>query len=93
MEAFPDEGDMKIPRALAAYRDVGYRYMLLPDHVPQIDGRDPSGVAFAYCYGYIQLLRLHPGADRRARAAAGWCEGAGVDSQPFPTDTFLYGEL
>ena len=39
-----------------AYRDVGYRYMLMPDHVPQIDGRDPSGVAFAYCYGYIQAL-------------------------------------
>jgi mannonate dehydratase len=28
----------------------------MPDHVPQIDGRDPSGVAFAYCYGYIQAL-------------------------------------
>jgi hypothetical protein len=41
---------------LAAYRDVGYPYMLMPDHVPRIDGRDPSGVAFAYCYGYIQAL-------------------------------------
>jgi mannonate dehydratase len=30
--------------------------MLMPDHLPQIDGRDPSGVAFAYCYGYIQAL-------------------------------------
>jgi mannonate dehydratase len=30
--------------------------MLMPDHVPQIDGRDPSGVAFAFCYGYIQAL-------------------------------------
>jgi mannonate dehydratase len=30
--------------------------MLMPDHVPRIDGRDPSGVAFAYCYGYIQGL-------------------------------------
>ena len=28
----------------------------MPDHVPRIDGRDPSGVAFAYCYGYIQAL-------------------------------------
>ena len=27
-----------------------------PDHLPQIDGRDPSDVAFAYCYGYIQAL-------------------------------------
>src|SRR5438132_5929758 len=36
MEAFPDEGDMDMPKALAAYRDVGYPYMLMPDHVPQI---------------------------------------------------------
>jgi mannonate dehydratase len=56
MEAFPDEGDIDMARAIAAYRDVGYQYMLMPDHVPQIDGRDPSGVAFAYCYGYIQAL-------------------------------------
>ncbi len=56
MEAFPDEGDIDMPRSLSAYRDVGYPYMLMPDHVPQIDGRDPSGVAFAYCYGYIQAL-------------------------------------
>jgi len=47
MEAFPHEGDMDMPQALAAYRDVGYRYMLMPDHVPQIDGRDPSGVPTA----------------------------------------------
>ena len=45
MEAFPDEGDMDMARAIACYRDVGYPYMLMPDHVPQIDGRDPSGVA------------------------------------------------
>jgi D-mannonate dehydratase len=43
-------------RALVLYRDVGPQYMLMPDHVPQIDGRDPAGVAFAYCYGYIQAL-------------------------------------
>jgi len=30
--------------------------MLMPDHVPQIDGRGPSDLAFAYCYGYIQAL-------------------------------------
>jgi mannonate dehydratase len=47
MEAFPDEGDIDMARALAAYRDVGYPYMLM---------RDPSGVAFAYCYRYIQAL-------------------------------------
>lgn len=56
VEAFPDEGDMDMARAIAAYRDVGYQYMLMPDHVPQIDGPDPAGAAFAYCYGYIQAL-------------------------------------
>jgi mannonate dehydratase len=56
VEAFPDEGDVDMARAIAVYREVGYPYMLMPDHVPQIDGRDPSGVAFAYCYGYIQAL-------------------------------------
>ncbi len=56
VEAFPDEGDVDMARAIACYRDVGYPYMLMPDHVPQIDGRDPAGVAFAYCYGYIQGL-------------------------------------
>jgi mannonate dehydratase len=49
-------GQGRIERLLAAYRDVGYPYMPMPDHVPQIDGRDPSGVAFTYCYGYIQAL-------------------------------------
>jgi mannonate dehydratase len=47
---------MDMPRSLATYRDVGYQYMLMPDHVPQIEGRDPSGVAFANRYGYIQAL-------------------------------------
>jgi mannonate dehydratase len=56
VETFPEEGDMDMARSLATYREVGYRYMLMPDHVPRIAGCDPSGVAFAYCYGYIQGL-------------------------------------
>ncbi len=54
MEVFPDEGDMDMVRSLAVYKEVGYQYMVMPDHVPEIDGRDPSGTAFAYCYGYIR---------------------------------------
>ena len=63
MEVFPDEGDMDMARSLAVYREVGYPYMMMPDHVPEIDGRDPSGTAFAFCYGYIQGLldALAPG--------------------------------
>jgi mannonate dehydratase len=63
METFPDEGDMDMARSVAAYRAVGYQYMLMPDHVPTIDGRDPSGTAFAFCYGYIRAL-LDAGARR-----------------------------
>lgn len=55
-EAFPDEGEMDMARLIAVYREVGYQYMLVPDHVPEIDGRDPSGAAFAYCYVYIRGL-------------------------------------
>ncbi len=56
MEVFPDEGSMDMAASLRIYRDVGYQYMLMPDHVPHIDGGDPSGTAFAFCYGYIRGL-------------------------------------
>jgi mannonate dehydratase len=56
VEAFPDEGDMNMARAVAAYRDVGYPYMLMPDHVP-VAPNDPNGLqSFAFCYGYIRGL-------------------------------------
>lgn len=55
-ETFPEEGDMNMPRSLALYRELGYPYMIMPDHVPEIDGPDPSGTAFAFCYGYIRAL-------------------------------------
>ena len=41
MEAFPDEGDMDMPRSLAAYRDVGYPYMVMPDHVRRSTAATP----------------------------------------------------
>ena len=56
METFPDEGDMDMVRSLKVYQEVGYKYMIMPDHVPTISGRDPTGVAFAFCYGYIAAL-------------------------------------
>lgn len=56
METFPDEGDMDMVRSLNTYREVGYPYMIMPDHVPTIGGRDPVGVAFSFCYGYIAAL-------------------------------------
>lgn len=56
METFPEEGDMDMVKSLKLYRELGYPYMLMPDHVPTIDGRDPEGVAFAFVYGYIAAL-------------------------------------
>ena len=64
METFPDEGDMDMAQSLRVRREVGYQYMLMPDHVPEIDGRDPSGTAFAFCYGYIRGLLDATGADQ-----------------------------
>ncbi|MDE1177741.1 MAG: mannonate dehydratase [Edaphobacter sp.] len=55
-EVYPDEGDVDMWKALNAYREVGYSYMLMPDHVPQVES-DPAGLqSFAYCYGYIRGL-------------------------------------
>ena len=45
-----------MPASLKLYKEVGYKYMIMPDHVPKIAGRDPQGVAFAFCYGYIAAL-------------------------------------
>ena len=43
-------------KAIQVYREVGYPYLLMPDHVPQAPG-DPNGLqSFAFCYGYIRAL-------------------------------------
>mgnify|MGYP001294818258 CR=1 FL=1 len=56
MEVFPEEGSMDMWQSIQAYKEVGYPYMLMPDHVPHIAGRDPQGVAFAFVYGYITAM-------------------------------------
>ncbi|MFW6195094.1 MAG: mannonate dehydratase [Chloroflexota bacterium] len=55
-ETFPDEGDVDMLEAARTYKEVGYRGMLMPDHVPKISGENPDWVAFSYCYGYIRAL-------------------------------------
>ena len=37
-------------------RDVDYRYMLMPDHMPSHDEDPGSLQAFAFGYGYIKGL-------------------------------------
>ncbi|HSW50027.1 MAG TPA: mannonate dehydratase [Bryobacteraceae bacterium] len=55
-ETFPDEGDVDMIRAMRVYKEVGYDGMIMPDHVPGIEGDQRGSLAFAYCFGYIQAL-------------------------------------
>jgi mannonate dehydratase len=61
METFPDEGDMDMWASMRLYAELGYKHMVMPDHVPHISGRDPENTAFGFCYGYLgaqfELLR------------------------------------
>jgi mannonate dehydratase len=55
-EVFPDEGDMDMVAVMRTLRDVGYAYMVMPDHMPQ-HADDPRQLqAFAFGYGYIKAL-------------------------------------
>jgi len=58
VEVFPDEGDVDFVKAIRVYKEVGYPYMLMPDHVPvAADNADPGSLqSFAFCYGYIRAL-------------------------------------
>jgi mannonate dehydratase len=56
LEVFPDEGDVDFVKAIQVYREVGYSYLLMPDHVPASPA-DPGGLqSFAFAYGYIRAL-------------------------------------
>ncbi|MCC6859997.1 MAG: mannonate dehydratase [Bryobacterales bacterium] len=52
-EVFPDNGDVNMLECVRVYKEVGYDGMLMPDHVPRIQG-ERSDLAFAYVLGYIQ---------------------------------------
>lgn len=58
IEVYPDEGDVDFVKAIKVYKEVGYPYMLMPDHVPlAADNADPGSLqSFAFCYGYIRAL-------------------------------------
>jgi mannonate dehydratase len=55
-ETFPDEGDVDMLKALRVYKEVGYDGMIMPDHVPEMEGDAGRARAFAYAFGYIQGL-------------------------------------
>jgi len=55
-ETLPDNGDVNMIECARTYRDVGYDGMLMPDHVPRIEGDSGGHQAFAYSFGYIQAV-------------------------------------
>lgn len=55
-ETFPDAGDVDMIEAIRAYKSVGYDGMLMPDHVPKIEGDTGGKQAFAFAFGYIRAL-------------------------------------
>ncbi|MFL6416092.1 MAG: mannonate dehydratase [Bryobacteraceae bacterium] len=55
-ETFPDAGDVDMLKALHVYKEVGYDGMLMPDHVPLIEGDTGGRQAFAFAFGYIRGL-------------------------------------
>ena len=54
-ETFIDNGSVDMLKAMRVYREVGYDGMMMPDHVPQVEGVD-SSQGFAYAFGYIKAL-------------------------------------
>ena len=50
-------------KAMRVYREVGYDSMMMPDHVPQVEGVD-SQQAFAFAFGYIKALIAAVAAER-----------------------------
>jgi len=55
-ETYPDDGDLDMLAVARTLAEVGYPYMLMPDHMPS-HSDDPDGSqAFAFGYGYIKGL-------------------------------------
>jgi len=55
-ETFIDDGDVDMLKAMRVYKEVGFDGMMMPDHVPKIDGDGRGFQAFAYTFGYIKAL-------------------------------------
>jgi mannonate dehydratase len=55
-ETFIDNGDVDMLKAMRVYREVGYDGMMMPDHVPAVDGDNDRLQGFAFAFGYIKAL-------------------------------------
>ena len=60
-ETFQDNGPTEMASAIRAYRDIGFRGPLRPDHVPQLVGEEDGEPGYTmqgrlFAYGYIRGL-------------------------------------
>ena len=55
-ETFIDDGDVDMLKAMRVYKEVGYEGMMMPDHVPSVDGDANRLQGFAFAFGYIKAL-------------------------------------
>ena len=54
-ETFIDNGSVDMLKAMRVYKEVGYEGMMMPDHVPGVEGVG-SDQGFAFAFGYIKAL-------------------------------------
>ena len=52
-EAFVDDGDVDMPRALRTYAENGYDGVFIPDHTPRMMCAAPWHAGMAYALGYM----------------------------------------
>ena len=62
-ETFIDDGDVDMLKAMRVYKEVGYDGMMMPDHVPRIEGDAGEAQGFAFAFGYIKALIAAVSAD------------------------------
>jgi mannonate dehydratase len=55
-ETFIDDGDVDMLKAMRVYKEIGFDGMMMPDHVPTIEGDASNLQGFAFAFGYIKAL-------------------------------------
>lgn len=55
-ETFIDDGDVDMLKAMRVYEEVGVDGMMMPDHVPVVQGDPNDYQGFAFAFGYIKAL-------------------------------------
>jgi mannonate dehydratase len=55
-ETFIDNGSVDMLKAARTYKEIGYEGMLMPDHVPNVDGDPDHMQGFAFAIGYIKAI-------------------------------------